>query len=237
MKRKNKSLITWGNSTVVVLICLIIIIGSVSIVLIQKSFSSLTASASDKFQGTLESQKEETYQKFYQISYDAAEKKYHVENNVTISVENVEKENELEVLQVSDVEYITSEEISTRCTAIRGNGTYTVDLNRAEYLIDNERQYVLVRVPNPHLKMVGLDDKYENYGFEENGMFNGNIKEGVDLARKDLQTAEVQIQEKLATTQSYYEYAQNSARLMISNIVKNLNPEIPNLTVDVEFVD
>ena len=142
----------------------------------------------------------------------------------------------MEVLQVSDIEYVYSEGNTKIWTSVNGHGTYTVDLTLAEFLIDHDRQYVLVRVPSPKLSTAGLDYEYENYLFED-GLFNGSTKEGFDLAREDLKKAQNQLQIKLASTQSYYESAQNSAIEIIQRLVRNFNPKATDLVVEVEFVD
>ena len=66
---------------------------------------------------------------------------------------------------------------------------------------------------------------------------NGNISKGVSFAQKDLEKAQKQLKEKLTSTQSYYECAQKSAEEIIINLVKNLNPEATELTVELEFID
>lgn len=221
----------------VVLIVLILVVVVAGIFLFNYALTEASESAKNAYQNALDAQKQEAYECFYNAGYRIAEEKYHVENNVTISVENVKEEAQLEVLQVSDVEYVHDEENNTKIwTAILGHGVYTVDLSLAEYLVDNERQYVLVRVPEPQLNIAGLDYQYENYLFED-GVFNGSTKKGVDRAMGDLKTAQNQLLVKLTTTQTYYENAEKSAKMMIENLVKNLNPDVANLIVDVEFVD
>ena len=137
---------------------------------------------------------------------------------------------------MSDIEYVFREGNTKIWTSVKGHGTYTVDLSLAEFLVDQDRQYVLVRVPSPKLSTAGLDYEYENYLFED-GVFNGSTKEGFGLAREDLRKAQNQLQIKLASTQSYYESAQNSANEIIENLVKNFNPEATELVVAVDFVD
>lgn len=153
-------------------------------------------------------------------------------------MEDVRESAELEVLRVSDIEYIYSKEDEDvqRWTAVKGYGVYTVNLSMGEFLIDNARQYVLVRVPEPELARAGLDYEYESYLFE-NGIFNGSIREGVDLAREDLKSAQNQLHIKLTSNQLYYESAQKCTEEIIRNLVKNCNPDVTDLIVDVEFID
>lgn len=220
----------------VILIATFVIIVLVAFVMLKCAFSIASSSASDTFSDTLEQQKEETYQMFYQTSYDIAEEKYHVANKVNISVEELREEAMLEVLQVSGIEYVYNEGNTKIWTAIRGYGVYVVDLSLSEFVVDNERQYVLVRVPYPQLSSEGLDYEYENYLFED-GIFNGSISDGVDLAMNDLKKAQNQLHKKLVSSQAYYDSAQKSAEVIITRLVKNFNSEVVGLNVEVEFVD
>lgn len=196
----------------------------------------MRSSAVEAYAQALEEQSKETYEMFYNNAFDMAEKKYHVSNDVKISIEDIRKVAELEVLQVSAIEYVFHEDNNRIWTAVRGHGVYTVDLTLGEFVIDNERQYVLVRVPRPKLNTAGLDYEYENYIFKD-GIFNGSTSEGVNLAMEDLNKAQNQLQLKLTSTQDYYDEAEFSARRLIEEMVKNFNAEVPELVVEVEFVD
>lgn len=200
------------------------------------AFHVITSSANEAFEQALDEQREATYQKFYQTSFEIAEKKNHVSNDVNIVIGDVREESQLEVLEVSDVEYVTHEEDAIIWTSVRGHGIYTIDLTLSEFIIDKERQYVLVRIPRPQLNTASLDYQYKNYLFE-NGIFNGNTSEGVNYAREDLKNAQNQLQEKLTSTQAYYESAEASAKKLVTSIIKNLNKQLPELVVEVEFVE
>lgn len=194
------------------------------------------SSAVSAYSDSLKLQREETYQTFYDTSFDIAEKKYHIVNEVKISVEDVRETAELEVLQVSDIEYVFNKGNTQIWTAVKGHGVYTVNLSLGEFLVDNVRQYVLVRIPYPKLSTAGLDYEYESYLFE-NGIFNGNTKDGVDKAREDLKAAQNQLQAKLVSNQFYYETAQKSAEDIIRSLVMSCNPSVADLVVKVEFVE
>lgn len=219
-----------------ILVLILFIIVLLALVLLKCAFNIASSSANDTFSDSLKQQKEETYQMFYQTSYGIAEEKYHVANKVNISVAELREEALLEVLQVSGIEYVYNEGNTKIWTAIRGYGVYVVDLSLSEFVVDNERQYVLVRVPYPQLSSEGLDYEYENYLFED-GIFNGSISDGVDLAMNDLKKAQNQLHAKLASSQTYYDSAEKSAEVIITQLVKNLNPEVMGLNVEVEFVE
>lgn len=237
MNKKEKTTVSKKRKKIRIALIFWIVIGIVAAAgLVSYGLNVGVVAAKSAFSDSLEQQREETYQTFYERSFDIAEEKYHVANRVTISVEDVREEAELEVLQVSDIEYVYNEGNTKIWTAVKGHGVYTVDLSLGEFVVDNARQYVLARVPAPRLGSAGLDYEYENYLFED-GIFNGSTKEGIDLARNDLRTAQNQLQVKLSSTQIYYENAQRSAEEMIRNLVKNCNPDAARLVIDVEFID
>jgi len=217
-----------------VMIGLLIVI----VCLMTGGLSGITASANSAFQEALEENRQEAYDKFYEASFKNAEEKNHVSNDVAITVKDIREEAQLEVLYVNDIEYIMDDENGrTVWSSFAGHGVYTVNLMLSEFIVDSERQYVLARVPEPQLSICDLDGEYKNYLYEDGKMWNGSIGEGVDLSVEHRRKALDMMQTKLITTQSYYESAENSARELISNIIKNLNPEIPELTVEVEFVN
>lgn len=94
----------------------------------------------------------------------------------------------------------------------------------------------LCRKLRTYIDLKEKDYEYETYLFEE-GIFNGSISDGVDLAMNDLKKAQNQLHTKLALSQTYYDSAEKSAETIITQLVKNLNPEVMELKVEVEFVE
>lgn len=62
---------------------------------------------------------------------------------------------------------------------------------------------------------------------------SGKFEFGKYLYKK----ATVKIKEALSSNEMYMENAQSSAVTLISNLVKNLNPNILDLNVEVEFME
>ncbi len=235
-KKERTSMLLRKRKITIIMSLLLIMVLLITGVVVGIALRTAASAAKSAFSDSLKLKKGETYQAFYQTSFDIAEEKYHVENKVTISVEDIKEIAGLEVLQVSDIEYVYNEGNTKIWTAVKGHGVYTVDLSLGEFLVDEARQYVRVRVPSPQLGRSGLDYEYENYLFED-GIFNGSTKKGVDLAQNDLKAAQNQLQVKLTSTQIYYESAQKCAEEIIRSLVRNCNPGVTNLVVDVEFID
>lgn len=186
------------------------------------------------------SEKEDAYQRWYDSAFERAEERYHSSNFLAINIGSFEESNKLEVLKVNDVEFIVEnrEDNSGNITAwleVTGEGTFTVDLQAAEFIVDNQRQHVQVRAIYPELDNVTII-KAEMRLFRDDWM-NGSYSEGVDLALKQRNEASLRIQKALTANQYIHEQARVVAERAIINLVKQFNPGNTDLVVEVEFVN
>lgn len=228
-----------------------------SVWLFTAAYREGTAAAAASFQSAKAQSADEAYRHFYDKSYTAAEKAHHVSNRVSITVGKLREEQKLEVLRVSDVAYETprpkdqswfnsmiagitgifaSDVVSW--LEVPGSGVFTVNLQAGEFIMDDARQYVLIRLPAPELTEFAID--YENVElllFEEGGAFKNSAKYGVDKAMEQLQSAELTMMQNLNNNQEFYKRAREAAEQMLVNLVRQLNPALPELTVEVEFID
>ena len=248
----NKKDVGMGFTIIAAIICIIVIA--------YCYIDTLTVganSAISRYQNVKQEVSDSTYDEFYQKAYDISEENHHVSNQVSITLGSLKEQAKMEVLKISTVEYKTPEDdegdvvenilssISTFFKSdviswleVPGYGVFTVDLQSAEFIIDNERGYVLIRLPYPELSEFTID--YENVevlNFEDSGIFKNSAKVGEDLARKQLQSAELTMRQSVNSNQKYYQAAENGATNILLNLVKQLNPQIENLVVDVEFIE
>lgn len=115
---------------------------------------------------------------------------------------------------------------------------FTVDLRTAEFIIDEERAYVLLRIPRPELTEFTINfANVEILYFEDSGVFKNSAKAGVDLALEALQDAEQTLWEEILSDQRFYQAAYDNAVSLLTCLIMELNPDFPNLTVDVEFIN
>jgi len=178
----------------------------------------------------------------YQAAYQRAEKENHVANEVSIVVDSLQLKSDLRVLEVYDVEYSihTADSNEAKIDSwlmIPGKGAFTVDMKAAEFIIDDERDYVMVRVPRPELKNCGIIYEEVKKLLYENGGCNEDPKFGEEQARKQLEEGYLLIQDRLCSDPMFYNSAENAARNIITSMVKALNVDVKNLTVDVEFIE
>ena len=191
---------------------------------------------SEAYSGMKDATVTDMRQNFRDWGFADGEEEYHTSNRITISIENVRETANLEVMKVSDVVYIIEDEKNQAWLKATGTGVYTVNMAAGEYVIDNERQYVLVRIPRPELK---VDLRNTELLFYKDGSIfsNGSIVEGEDLARRQRIEAQTQLLEDIQSNQMFYQNAEASAITLIESLVRGFNTNIPDLQVDVEFFE
>lgn len=203
-------------------------------------FLNISSHISSSYESAFSEAQEAAYQNQYWNYYKKAEEAYHVANRVTISVGQIKEQAKLEVLRVTDVEYVIEKEnglIRTNAwIEVPGKCIYTVDLQAAEFIVDNARSYVLVRAPYPERTEITID--YQNIKellFVGDKWIDGSNKRGEELARKQISEADILIKKEFASNQQYYISAQKAAQTIIEYMVCGFNPEVKNLKVEVEF--
>lgn len=202
-----------------------------------KAIALGTQAASSAFQEAKDAQADAAYQYYYDSGYDAAEARYHTSNQVSITVGSVQEQAKLEVLYASAVAYVTTtQDKVTSWLEATGSGVFTVNLAAGEYLIDNERSFVCVRVPKPELTSITIDDIQRLLYEDDRFIRNGSIVQGEDFAREQIASAEAQIKDDLSSNQRFYLSAENSAKAMIASLIRELNPDIEELNVEIEFI-
>lgn len=224
------------------------------------SFSVGASAAGDAYHTLKDQTSQEVYDKFYQASYDKAEKDYHVSNHAAISVDFTQFENNLRVLEVFETDYITQgdsqsdsglrnffNQIKTGfkdpCKDIwlefPGKGSITVDLDAAEFIVDNVRQYVCVRLPEPALTSLGIDEKtgVKQLLFDDNGLIKDSVSSGNQLATSMLAQGQERIRHRIENNDYLFECARTSATQILTQLIRDLNPQLPDLLIEIEFFE
>lgn len=226
--------------TIVLLIIVIILLIAGSIILLRGGIVAGSSALANSYITSYNAEKESSYEKLYRSAFARAEQNYHVSNTVIISLGDMEETQKLEVLTANDIEFITEDRDHntgnvTAWLEVEGQGTFVIDLRAAEYIIDNDHRYVLVRIPNPELSNISILRTTRRLFSDD--FKNGSYSEGVNLAIKQRNEASLQIQKALLSNQYIFSNAKDVSVRMIQNLVKQFNPDIPDLEVEVEFIN
>ena len=94
---------------------------------------------------------------------------------------------------------------------------------------------MLVRLPEPQITKVDIVSSELLYS-GEGGLFN-TAKEGADLSAQQRADAQEKSLQALKEHEVYISAAKDSAERFIISFIKELNPEVEDLTVEIEFVE
>lgn len=240
-KRSNQLRKNWIYITVFGIVASIITAVS-SVFLAIGAIQEGAAAAYDTFRASEKQVEDNIYSEFYERSRQLAEENYHVSHRTAISIGDIREKSNLQVLSVSAVGYsIQKQSDSHAATAwlkVTGTGTFTVNLQASEFLVDDERQYVLARIPKPDLASFKTDGAepllYEDGSW---GPFNGDNSIGIDFAQMQVQEALEDARKSIVSNERFSISAEKSAKLMIKNLICALNSDVKDLTVEIEFME
>lgn len=250
-RKSRRFAVKW--SILVPIVCIFLCLG-ISTYCFLDMFAVGANAVDTAFTPAMEEASQKIYQQFYNTAYEMAEEAHHTSNRVSISIGNLRETQKLEVLAVSEVSYQAEKQeeqggIAEAITGflnkesnswleVPGSGVFTVNLQAGEFIVDEVRQTVLIRIPGPELTNFTLD--YENVEvlyFDEGGVLKNSAKYGVDKAMKQLQNAELELIQEVSNNQELYNRARAATENMLTQLVRQLNPHLLNLTVEVEFLN
>lgn len=238
-RRKKKKPSKNANTFV---ICAIVVIVTIIIVLSLETWSKAVTALTNGYMTSYQSTEEETYNSWYEKFFEKAENEYHLSNRVSIAVEKIKATATLEVLAVQDTEFVAeeagdNEENIVTWLSVPGEATYTVNLKEAEFIVDSNRAYVLVRVPSPVLGDIQIKHNNVKHLFYDNDFKNEGIQEGFHLAKSLEDEAVKKMRIEFESHERYAKSAKAAAESAIELLVRQFNTGVDDLTVDVEFFD
>lgn len=184
------------------------------------------------------------YNGIYQTVFDIAEAQNHVSNYAVISVEDIQKVSRLEVLTVSDSEFVIKNASENDKTIswleVQGTGVFTVDLSAGEFIVDTERQSVFVRIPKPVLTecaVTGTGKQFWNSGGIFYNFFKGSVADGVRLSQTQMSEGRMKLEDSMRKSRVFNEESQKAAINMIESLVRQWNPDVSNLQIEVKFIE
>ena len=226
-----------GKKATILLMVSIVFLLVISGVLWRSTISSGVKSAIRNYSYAKEEKRAEAKEYAYNKAYEFAIKNNQATNEVYISTQEIKETANLQVLAVLEREVVTQTEEEkndiTYWILYEGKGIYTVNLQISEFIIDQERHYVLARIPKPELEIY--------YGKEEiklntkKGLGDGSDKKGSDMLRGARERAQQTIREKIETNKEYSVKAEAEAKTQIEKLIKLFNSSVEDLKVDVKF--
>ncbi|MBR2726414.1 MAG: DUF4230 domain-containing protein, partial [Solobacterium sp.] len=194
-------------------------------------------SAKNAFLNSYRESSANSHEEYYSKGYETALNNYHISDDVTISLGEIREISKLEVLKVVKDDYVietdTQRMQGIHCwTQYRGIGTFTVNLQASEFIVDSQEHYVLVHIPEPEMSF-HLDEEFTKVALYMDGTINipyinvslndGSYKEGVAIAEEQQKRAYENIRNSILNNQQYYLDAKNAAEEQIINLIKTLN--------------
>ncbi len=172
-------------------------------------------------------------------AYDFAEHSNHVSNRISVEIEGLFEDTKLEVLKARDVEFVTDETDEkgniTAWLQVEGEGVFTVDLKAAEYLYDAARDTITIILPYPELTLCRLI-KGSNILYKDSRLIgNGNYSEGEELAQRQIQKGYLAVYDYFLSNANFLRSAKKSAESLMTDFVKQLYPDDPEINVNVMF--
>ncbi len=215
-----------------------------SVFLSKKAYEKSNAAAEAAYAETKEQTMNDIYQGIYDLSYENSEEQAHVLNRVAIDVSGAIELKNLEVLRVYEGEPviekgednpmgITSWE-DTSATAV-----YTVNMSEAEYVTDNVRQSITVRIPSPEISefnVLEMNNIFTMYAPKTESE-EEEVVEEVDVSEKQRDKANSVLQDSIRNNERYEKTAKANAEKIIKELITSLNPNASELKIVVEFTD
>ena len=172
-----------------------------------------------------------------------AENATHTANRVDLNISNIRETAALEIMEVCDVEYIVEKPTDNshnyeRWAKTSGRAIYTVNLEESEFLVDNLRKTVYIRIPKIEYKIVDLKTIplliHDGLNLELDWTSLSAI--GAEIALKQENQGEEKVRKEFDTNPQYIAEAKNAAKEVLTQLVKGLNPNHKDeITVIVEF--
>ena len=246
-EKKSTGFLWYGIMGILVLLILI---------LTKDTIEVGTEAVKRSYQNAKDKASNEVYENFYAKGYEDGWDIYHVTNKAVIDVGQIQAETNLEVLTFYDVAYEVPQNnenddlISKLANIVKSplqtwlevpvKGTFVINLKMAEFVVDEARQYVLIRVLPPEIddKTFGIDGQNVRLLYvEQGGVLKDDAKSGVEKIRGQLEDAERRIRLKIENDQSVCKSAKESTVKILTALVKKLNPDMPDLQVEIQFTD
>lgn len=238
IKKKSKKSHKQAKSkkTTLIMVAITVLLFLLCIILLVISFTIKTDATRTAYINTKTEFENAAYEEMGKTLYNLGEQRYHTSNKIGISIDGIKKVYSLETLEVTEIDYyIHSGDKDIKSEAwykIIGTGVFTINMSLAEIIVDEERNYILIRVPEPTINSDDFNVTVQEFHFEAN-IFEG-VASGEGIAEKAEKEGYKNIKAKILSNQDYFNCAKNSAESQLIDLAKKCNPNL-DVEVAVEF--
>ena len=237
-KRKRKL-----TSTNIMVILVIVLIG-IAIVLPIVSINYGARKTYDEYAANFNDVSSKVSNKVKEAVFDYIEEKEQVSAEGTIYIGEIREISKLDVLEVGYDAYVIEDAKDnavglTVWEVIPGMAIYSVNLEIAEFTVDETRNYVLIKVPEPKMEYTISYDNRKLIFSNEGPSFNWTNKSAAagEIAHRQEERALEEIRNTLANNQEHFEKAKASAKDTLTRLVEVLNPGNDSLVIEIEFMN
>ncbi|WP_044974511.1 hypothetical protein [Ruminococcus sp. HUN007] len=224
------------NFSAIILAVLIILAASLNLALYRTTVEESTSAFDKAYTESKEAQTPLTYEQYYL----AALEQYKTTNDIRTDITADYGNGKLEVMKIYDTVAIpqTAEEdgVSSLTLVIPVNGVYTADLQLAEFITDQQRRTVMVRIPYPELSDITVD--YDNAKLvDESGIvISAGKMTTPELAHSEFEEKSIDVRELISSNKVFSENAAETVRRKITSAIMALNP-YEDVITEVEFIN
>ena len=238
-RKKKKTKVNYN----LIMICASLSLVVFSALLILSSLRSAAANTRNNFVDNTKEKSSEIHEKIYETVKEIAEHNHHVLNRGSITVGSLREESKLEVYKVYENEYVIENATDnaynmTQWLKITGTGTFVVNLQLSEFIIDDDNQIVTIRIPGIELEqpqIVSYHRYFNSDDFDLN-LFVDKEKAGSEISEKQKYKGLEMLTDDIKGNSEYHRDAVESTKTILTNLIKGLNPN-KNIKVIIEFIN
>lgn len=222
-----------------------IILGVIIYRMLTQSISVCSDAAGPSFESSYDQTKEDVYNNFYNMAYQSAEQENHVSNRVEITIEEIKEISKLEVYEAYDTEYVIHKYEEYQYESwyeFNGICTYSIDLEKSEFIIDQQRNAVTVRIPEPEQKydidtpnrLLFADDTVKIGSVSLN---DGSTLTGINDANNSEVEGREKIEDYFINNDKLTNNAKDAAKKLLTSLIKKVNSDVDDLNITIEFFE
>ena len=231
-----------GKRGVFILLCLIFLVLALTAATWEGIISAGVKAAFRNYAYTKEECEASSSNKYHDIAYNRIMETHQAVNDVYIIVDSIRETANLQVLTATEQVFIKQTPDEKKNDDVvywiifSGTGTYSINMNMCEFIVDNERHFVQARIPRPEVKIDITNEKIE---LNENlaKFSDGSEARGREIMRTARERGYRELSNKILGDLELIRKAEEAAQKQVELLIRALNPSVTDLTVEVIFFD